>query len=63
MNLSSVPGVFAYKVQRYPEQPVQPVERTELSLPERSRRFEMPRLYGPDAQAPDSPGHLIDLFA
>ncbi len=64
MNLSRVPGVYAYTIQRYPESPVAPVERTELSIPDRSPRFEMPRLYGQEsANRSQAAGHMINLLA
>ncbi len=64
-NLSRIPGVMAYAVQRYPETPVQPVDRV------RERRehanLQPPALYHNGinrSQAPSAPaGRFIDLLA
>lgn len=64
-NLSRTPGIFAYQVQRYPETPVEAVDRV------RERR-EHPNLAPPNlyhnginrAQAPAaSQGRFIDFLA
>lgn len=50
MNFSRMPGVMAYPVQRYPEQPVAAVEKAEGLQKRAFSRADLPELYGPLSQ-------------